>query len=381
MQLICTAFRGQLEQATILHEVFFVALKPPAVQSVRRKLMGWYNKNRRHLPWRDTTDPYRIWVSEVMLQQTQVQTALPYYKTFLKRYPTLAALADADQQQVLKSWEGLGYYTRARNLHRAAGILIADHDGKVPAEWDQFIALPGVGDYIASAVQSIAFNTPHAVVDGNVKRVYARLLKLKTEVNTPSAHKTYKAEAIRYLLQSDPGTFNQAVMELGALVCTPRKPHCDGCPLRSDCLARLSDQVALYPRRRQSKPVPIYQIATGIVRRRGKVLITRRKSDGLLGGLWEFPGGKQRGNESAEAACRREIAEETGLDVKIESHLTRVKHAYSHFKIEMDVFLCRSTTGAVKLSGPVAFRWISTDEIKDFPFPGANHKFIPLLLK
>jgi A/G-specific adenine glycosylase len=356
-------------------------MAPPKVQTVQRKLMRWYNTNHRKLPWRETGDPYCIWVSEVMLQQTQVKTALPYYQKFIKRYPTLSHLARADQQEVLKNWEGLGYYARARNLHRAAGLVLADHGGKVPCDWDEFIALPGVGDYIASAVQSIAFNESEAVVDGNVKRLYSRLLAIETPVNASRAHKSYKAFARRYLLTSDPGNFNQAVMELGALVCTPRNPRCDQCPLKTDCLAKQTNSVSELPKRNQSKPVPVYKIATGVVRRRGKILITKRKPEGLLGGLWEFPGGKRQPGESAAEACIREIREETGLEVEVESQLTSVKHTYSHFKITMDVFLCRSQSGPVKLGGPVAFRWIRTSEITDFPFPGANHKFIPLLLK
>jgi A/G-specific adenine glycosylase len=352
---------------------------PAGIRGLRRRLLAWYEKNRRPLPWRETRDPYRIWVSEVMLQQTQVQTALPYYRRFLGRLPTLRKLADADLGAVLKLWEGLGYYARARNLHRAARMLTAGGNGRIPDRWEEFRALPGVGDYIAAAVLSIAFDRPHAVVDGNVKRVLARLQMIAAPANQSASRKIFQAEADRLLDARRPGDFNQALMELGALVCMPAAPNCTACPLIGCCCAHRSGTVGRYPRRAASRPVPEEEIAVGVVFKGDRVLITRRAPQGLLGGLWEFPGGKLRTGERPEAACVREIKEEVDLDVVVEESLAQVRHAYSHLRVRLHVFACRFAAGRVRLNGPVDHRWIRIAEIGRFAFPKANHRFIPLL--
>ena len=350
-------------------------------REMREALIRWYRRHHRKLPWRETSDPYRIWVSEVMLQQTQVKTVLPYFRKFLKLFPDVERLAAADLQTVLKAWEGLGYYARARNLHRASKIVVKEHGGGLPDDPDDFRNLPGVGEYIMSAVLSIAFNQGHAVVDGNVKRVLSRLFMIEAPVNKSNAYRVYK-HAAQELLDSDaPGIFNQAMMEVGAMVCRPRHPECFRCPLQSFCRACRKQKVDAYPKRLKAKATPEYHIAVGIVHKRGRVLITRRKPEGLLGGLWEFPGGKVRKNETAETACAREIKEEVNLIVTVSDYLTRVKHAYTHFKIVMDVFQCRYVSGSVKLNGAVDFKWIRLKDIDHLPFPKANHKFIPLLMK
>jgi A/G-specific adenine glycosylase len=345
----------------------------------RKQLMKWYRANRRDLPWRLSNTPYHIWVSEVMLQQTQVKTVLNYYGRFLKKFPDIKRLAAADTQTVLKVWEGMGYYARARNLHRAAKVVVQDYGGRIPDQWKAFHSLPGVGDYIAAAVLSIAFNRPHPVVDGNVKRVLARLHKIHAPVNQPNSDKQFKKAAARLLDTRQPGTFNQAMMELGALICTPRNPACDACQLSHFCQAYQTKQVPDFPKRQPSKATPQYHIVVGVVFKNDRVLITRRKAEGLLGGLWEFPGGKIKDGESAQAACIREIKEEVNLDVKIDRHLVQVKHAYTHFRIVMEVFCCKYISGRVYLRGPEAFRWIRLNEHRSYPFPRANHKFIPLL--
>jgi A/G-specific adenine glycosylase len=344
------------------------------IAAIRRYLLAWYRKHQRELPWRQTKNPYFIWVSEVMLQQTQVNTVLPYYQKFLNHFPDIKGLAAAPLQTVLKVWEGMGYYARARNLHRAAKIMVKDHNGKIPANWEDIRKLPGVGDYISSAVLSIAFNRPYAVIDGNVKRVLARLCLIYAPVNKSSAVKTFNDAASKLLDNKNPGDFNQAIMELGAMVCKPNKPECGHCPLQTECLAYRSDMVEKFPKRLKSTPLPVYHIAVGVVAKKNHVLITQRKPDGLLGGLWEFPGGKIRIDEDPERACIREIKEEVNLTVAIDSYVTRVKHAYTHFKIIVDVFCCRFVSGKVKLNGPVDYRWIRLKQIDEFPFPKANHK-------
>jgi len=341
--------------------------------------MEWYAANHRHLPWRETDDPYRIWVSEVMLQQTQVRTVVSYYQRFLTLFPTLEDLARADAGRVLKAWEGLGYYARARNLHKAAQIVSTAYGGRLPEDWEEMKRLPGVGDYIASAVLSIAFGRAYAVVDGNVKRVLSRLFLIEEPVNSGGSYKIYQTAATGFMGEANPGVFNQAIMELGALICRPSNPICDHCCLRRYCRAYESQVVSEYPKRIARKPIPTYLIAAGVVQKDDKVLITRRKPEGLLGGLWEFPGGKVKDGEDPHAACIREIREETGIVAEIDTYLTRVKHAYTHFRIEMDVFCCRYVSGRVRLNGPEAFRWIRVKELPHYPFPKANLKFIPLL--
>jgi A/G-specific adenine glycosylase len=237
-----------------------------------------------------------------------------------------------------------------------------------------------VGAYIAAAVLSIAFSKPFAVVDGNVKRVLARLFQIQEPVNRPAAAAIFQELADRLLHRADPGSFNQAVMELGALVCAPKNPSCDRCPLQSFCEAFQNDTVRIYPVKEKKRPVPEYAIAVGVVYKKGRLLITRRKPEGLLGGLWEFPGGKIADGETAEAACRREIAEETGIRVSVGERIARVRHAYTHFKIVMDVFRCAFEGGGVKLVGPVDFAWVLPRQLGDYPFPKANRKFIPLLI-
>jgi len=351
------------------------------VKRFQTQLSGWYRQHHRQLPWRETVCPYHIWVSEVMLQQTQVKTVLSYYHPFLSAFPDVAQLAGADVQAVLKAWEGLGYYARARNLHKAAQIVCDRHNGRVPSNPVDFKKLPGAGDYITAAVQSIAFQQPLAAVDGNVKRVLARLNRMAEPVNQSSSYPSFLGCAARLLDKTQPGQFNQAMMELGATVCRPQKPECGICPVQFACLAFRENSVAEYPRRIPSKPIPEHHIAVGVVSNNGRLLITRRADNGLLGGLWEFPGGKVRKDETAEAACVREIMEELNLQVRTASYITRIKHAYTHFKIVMDVFHCIYLGGRIKLNGPVDYKWITPEETGNYPFPKANHKFMGRILK
>jgi len=353
-------------------------LSPQTVAALQTEIHAWYRGHQRPLPWRKTRDPYRIWVSEVMLQQTQVQTVIPYYRDFLEQFPDAASLAGARLEHVLKAWEGLGYYARARNLHRAAQIVMEHHQGKIPDQWKAFRQLPGAGDYITAAVLSLAFGQPYAAVDGNVKRVLARLLVQKTPVNQGTAAAFTRAAA-ELLDRRRPGLHNQAMMELGALVCTPKKPRCAACPVNRYCLARQQDCVDRYPFRRPSPRIPTRHVAAGVVVRGGQLLITRRPPRGLLGGLWEFPGGGIESAETPQQACVREIAEETGLLVTVEHKLASVKHAYTHFKVVLEVFLCHYQGGEVVLNGPVDHCWITPDQISQYPFPRANHKFIPII--
>ncbi|MEJ2640236.1 MAG: A/G-specific adenine glycosylase [Desulfosarcinaceae bacterium] len=350
-----------------------------ADEEIRKRVLNWYRRKGRDLPWRRTRDPYHIWISEVMLQQTQVETVIPYYHRFLAAFPDVAALAAASQAAVLKHWEGLGYYARARNLHRAAGVVMAQYGGRIPAEWEAFRALPGVGDYIAAAVLSIAFGSLYAVVDGNVKRVLARLLCIELPVNVQKHHAAYQRHADKLIDPAAPSDFNQALMEIGALICRPTKPRCPDCPLNEACGALARDRVDALPRRQARAKVPVRQLAIAVVRRRDKLLLTRRPEAGLLGGLWEFPNAIRQADESAEAACRRLAAEQLGLEVRPPSPVTQVRHAYTHFKIQADVFLCEAPHGRVRLEGPTTFRWVAPAAIDRFALPKAMHKLLPAL--
>ncbi|UCH83603.1 MAG: A/G-specific adenine glycosylase [Candidatus Latescibacterota bacterium] len=345
----------------------------------RRRLLEWYDVDRRDLPWRHAPDPYRTWVAEVMLQQTQVATVVPYYQRFVARYPDILTLARAPLEEILKSWENMGYYSRARNLHKAAGQLVSDFEGVIPNDYPSFKSLPGVGDYIAAAVMSIAFGHTIAVVDGNVKRVISRLFMVDAPVDHSSSAKTFKKRATELLDASRPGDFNQAMMELGATMCKPRNPLCHNCPVREHCLAQRNSRQTDFPVRRRKKKIPEYHIAVGVIYHGDRMLITRRKEDGLLGGLWEFPGGKVRDGEAPEDACKREIEEEVNLDVDVTGFITHVDHAYSHFKIGVDVFACRYRAGNVVLNGPIDHRWILVDQTGDYAFPAVNHKIFPHL--
>lgn len=349
----------------------------------RAALLSWYDANLRDLPWRNTKDPFAIWVSEVMLQQTRVTAVIPYYKRFLSRYPDITALANANGDDLLKLWEGLGYYTRIRNLHKAAKIVRDEHNGTIPDTFTGLLSLPGIGDYIASAVSSIAFGLTEAVVDGNVKRVFARLFTDPVPVNQPRSHKVIKAYATKLLDGDRPGDFNQAMMELGATICTPQTPLCALCPIKKFCAAFSCDRVSDFPVREKKKAIPFYPIACGaVLHKDGRVLVTKRPEEGFLGGFWEFPGGKIQKGETAKEAAKRELLEETGLLVTPKEDLITIRHAYTHFKIELTLWICAledAEKKTVSLNGPVAWRWVEAEELDQLAFPGANRKFIPLL--
>ncbi len=347
----------------------------PKAQLVRR-LLAWYGRSKRNLPWRRTRDPYRIWLSEVMLQQTRVETVIPYYRRFLRRFPTLSALAAAPLDDVLKLWEGLGYYARARNLHAAVRRVVAEHGGRVPSRLEALRALPGVGRYTAGAILSIAFNQPCPVLDGNVERVLARLLAVRGDARAGAARRRLWAVAESLIPNGRAGEFNQALMELGALVCTPRSPACAKCPVAGLCkAARLGIQEKC-PARRRRVPVPHYEVGVGVVRRRGRLLIARRPARGLLGGLWEFPGGKREGAEPLEETVRREVREELGLRVAVESHLTTCRHAYSHFRVTLHAYQCRCVGGRLRPLQADACRWVTPQELDAYALPSGTLKII-----
>ena len=328
------------------------------------KLLTWYDQNARVLPWRSFPSPYRVWLSEIMLQQTRVDTVLPYFERFIARFPDIQSLAKAEQAEVFRLWEGLGYYSRARNLHKAAKVLMTEHDGEFPLSLNELESLPGVGKYTAAAIASIAFNQPVAAVDGNIKRIYARLLNYHGIYGSPTFEKTI-AQFAQVVLPSDrPGDFTQALMDLGSAICTPRLPSCLTCPLQSDCLATQNGTQAELPVKAKKAPIPHYDVCVAIIEENGKILLKKRPEKGLLAGLWEYPGGKvECGDRSFEDSLQREIKEKSGLIVQLDKKLGLFKHAYTHFKISVHAWqanIIKYTENQL----PPEFSWIS---VKDLP--------------
>jgi A/G-specific adenine glycosylase len=349
------------------------------IEPIRSRLLAWYRHNRRDLPWRNETSPYRIWISEVMLQQTQVATVIPYYHRFLERFPTLAALAAASPDEVLKAWEGLGYYARARNLHRAAVEIVERRSGRFPTTYAELRTLPGFGDYTAGAVASIAFGEAVPAVDGNVKRVLARLFAAREEVGRGSATRQLREIAAALVDPDSPGDWTQALIELGATVCIPQTPKCLLCPLNDLCQARLQRLERELPVKPVKKILPHYDVTAAVIREQGKILIAQRPPEGMLGSLWEFPGGKVENGETLAEALRREIREELGLEIAVGEPIVAVKHSYTHFKITLYAFACRLIAGRPQALGVADWRWVRPDELDTFAFPRTDRKIIAAL--
>ncbi len=346
---------------------------------LRRHLAAWFIENRRSLPWRENPEPYSIWLSEVILQQTRVEQGLPYFFRFLERFPTVEDLAGASEDDVLRLWEGLGYYSRGRNLHRAAQFVMEERAGKLPDTYEDWLALPGVGPYTAAAISSIAFGEKQAVLDGNVIRVLSRLLALDEVHTTSSARRKLMMAAEALLDHDNPGRHNEAMMELGALVCSPTSPSCPQCPFREGCRASKRGQMTDFPVRKPKKAVPHHDIAVAIIRdSQERIFIQQRDRNAMLGGLWEFPGGKVEAGESAKDACIREVREEIGLDVLPIRKLAEIDHAYSHFRITLHAFECLPTSQQEpETDSPTT--WIAREAFSDYAFPRANRRLLDLL--
>jgi A/G-specific adenine glycosylase len=344
------------------------------------KLLRWAARNLRDLPWRvEPRDPYRVWVSEIMLQQTQVVSVIPYFRRFIERFPTVQALAAAPLDDVLKLWEGLGYYARARNLFRAARKVVAEFEGCLPDTVEELSQLPGIGRYTCGAIASIAFGRDAPVVDGNVKRVLCRVYAIRGDARQPAVQKKLWACAEANLPKGKGGRWNEAMMELGATVCTPRSPRCDECPLAGVCRARALGTQEQLPTKATKKRLPHYDVTAAVIRKRGRILIAQRPVGGMLGGLWEFPGGKVERGESLEECLRREIKEELGVEIEVDQPVTQVKHAYTHFRITLHAFECRLVSGRPRAIQVADWRWVRFDELDDFAFAVTDRKIIQAL--
>lgn len=348
------------------------------VETLRRRLLAWFFRTRRQLPWRQSYDPYHVWLSEIMLQQTQMDRGVAYFNRWISRFPDLEAVAGADEQEILKYWEGLGYYARARNLHRAAKIMKAEHGGQVPCDAATLLSLPGIGPYTAAAIASIACNRDIPVVDANVARIIARLYDLDEPVRRSSCRRRIEELAAALLPPGKARSFNQAMMDLGGMICTPRTPSCPRCPLAQDCLARLRGTTADRPVVPGRGPTILIEMATAILCDEGKVFIQQRLAEDIWGGLWEFPGGRLENGERAEEAVVREYREETGLNVTVDGHILTVTHFYTRYKVVLHCFHCRLADGrrSVRLEAAQQYRWVFPEELQEYAFPAGHRKLL-----
>lgn len=349
-------------------------------EHVRRRLLQWFKRTKRQLPWRDTYDPYHVWISEIMLQQTQMDRGVVYFKRWLARFPTLAAVAEASEQEILKQWEGLGYYARARNLHRAAKHIVRDYDGEVPCDYQRLLTLPGIGPYTAAAISSIACNADIAVVDANVLRVYARLFDIEGPVRAGAGRKQVELVATAMLPPGKARLFNQALMDFGGLICTPKAPDCGHCPVQPDCLAYRNNTVSERPAADRGKGTTLIEMVTGILASDGRLFIQQRNRDDIWGGLWEFPGGRLEPGEQPQQALIREYLEETGFRVCIDRELTTVIHFYTRYKVVLHCFTVTLADQArqpvPRLTAASAYRWVRPESLADFGFPAGHRKLL-----
>jgi A/G-specific adenine glycosylase len=347
---------------------------PALRREIAQNLLDWFAIYQRDLPWRRSRDPYQIWVSEVMLQQTRVDTVIPYYDRWMTQFPTLQALAQAPDSAVLKAWEGLGYYSRARNLHSAAQEVQEAYGGTVPDDPARLAALKGLGPYTVGAILSIAFNRSAPAVDGNVMRVLSRLFEIEEDITRPATRKAMERLALDLIPPGQANSFNQALMELGALVCLPTAPKCDRCPAASACTAKRNGTAALLPIKRKAKPPRPVEMACVVLRHGDRVLISRRPSEGLLGGLWEFPSAERLKQETAHQTIHRLMADRFGLRVELEAPLCEVKHVFTHLIWHLKAFtatLPADTGGPMEEGG---LRWVRPDALSNFAFGAAHQK-------
>tara|TARA_Y100001968_G_C19406372_1_gene743881 strand:+ start:532 stop:1710 length:1179 start_codon:yes stop_codon:yes gene_type:complete len=365
-----------------------------SIKDIQDKLLEWFDENGRHnIPWKLKIDgtnpqsreliyPYPIWIAEIMLQQTQLKVVLPYWVRWMNSFPDLNALASADEQKILLHWQGLGYYSRAKRIHQASKLLIkliGKSSSIVPASWpvdiEEWKNLPGIGRSTAGSIISSAFDLPAPILDGNVKRILSRLIA-SHKIASQDQKRLWKLSAL-LLSEHRPRDFNQALMDLGAIVCTPRKPSCSICPLQNSCLAYINYDPDDFPKKEMKKRNPLEEIGLGLVfNQYGQLLIDQRLENSSMGGMWEFPGGKKEPNESIQETIEREIREELGINVKTGKKLLSFEHSYSHKKLHFTVHLCEFKSGVPKAIASQKLLWVDPERLCDFPFPAANTKII-----
>lgn len=338
-------------------------------------LMAWFRKHARRMDWRETDDPYRIWVSEIMLQQTRVDTVTPYYRRFVAAFPTVRALARAPLDAVLKAWEGMGYYSRARNLHKAARLVLAGYGGRLPFSAEELMKLPGVGRSTAGAIAAIAFRRDVPILDANVKRVVARLHAVREDVRKAAVERALWGYSRRMILPGKGRETALAMMDLGSTVCTPKSPDCPSCPLAEWCEARRMGIQESIPRKFAGKSVPHRERGIAVIRdRRGRFLVRRRPESGLLGGLWELPGCYGKPGKAMEKGLARALDEEAGIGIEVMGRSGAVRHAYSHFRVTLHAYRCRKTGGKPR-SGR-GWKWVTPAELEELAMPRADRRLL-----
>lgn len=345
--------------------------------TLRNESLAWFADHQRDLPWRRTYDPYHVWISEIMLQQTQMERGVEYFNRWVKLFPEPRAIAAASEQEVLKAWEGLGYYSRARNIRKAADLMVENHGGKIPAAYDQLLALPGIGPYTAAAIMAIAFDQPYPVIDANVERLFARLADWDRTVK----EKTFQRElheVMRALLAgASPRDLSQALMELGALVCRPGNPDCANCPMPGECKALRAGTVAQRPVTRPTPEKIEIVMACAIVEHEGRMFIQQRQEDDVWGGLWEFPGGRLQNGESPEQAAIRELQEETEIRAGDFRPFATVVHHYTRYRVTLHSYFCEAQgVPQPNLHAAQQYRWVTFQELAQYPFPSGHRQLI-----
>jgi len=340
-------------------------------RSFSKNLERWYLKNSRDLPWRNTQDPYKIWISEIMLQQTTVNTVLGYYTKWIERFPRIENVAKASLIDILRAWQGLGYYNRAKSIHKTSKIIVKKYGGMFPSTSDRLRKLPGFGPYTTGALLSLAFKKPYTIVDANVRRVMMRQLGLKGKADNSHDKKiyTYLEQIIPH---KTPDIFNQALMELGALICHSNNPQCHQCPINKSCFAYNSNKQNIIPTQVKKKNELIHSVIAVIVHK-GKYLIQQRPPTGLLADLWEFPGGKIKQRESQLKALKREIKEELGVNVSRADYFTLVNHAYTRYRVKLHVWFCKLD---IYPKSNKKRRWITLKDFEQYPMPAGSVKIV-----
>lgn len=340
-------------------------------------LLRWYKKHARRLPWRGHPDAYAVWVSEIMLQQTRVETVVPYFERWMDRFPSVHDLAEASEQDVLTLWEGLGYYSRARNLRQAARVIVDEHDSQLPRSAAALRKLPGIGRYTAAAIASMAFGLDEPTLDGNIRRVYARLFNVEVPADSTEGEKLLWQIAAQNLPRGKAGDYNQALMDLGAMICLPKKPRCESCPLRKHCAAFQLGLQEFRPILKPSSEIPHHVHAAAVLVRRlsnsPHVLLSKRPSRGLLGGMWEFP--NERVTEDPAMSLPRILKENYSFNIRVKEELTVVHHAYTHFRITAHAFRCELINSIGKNSQPAeSLKWVKLSELDDYPMGKVDRK-------
>jgi len=348
---------------------------PSDIRDIQHRLLQWFSKQGRDLPWRRTRNPFRIWISEIMLQQTQVDTVIPYYQRFLKAFPTVEVLAKANLSRVLKIWEGLGYYSRARHLHQAAKRIVDQFNGRIPDRLNDLLSLPGIGRYTAGAILSIAHNKEAPILDGNVKRVLSRLYAVVTILGETKTEKLLWNVSESLIPKGHAGSFNEALMDLGATVCTPKKPSCSLCPLRNLCRAKAIGNPERYPTKAKKKKIPHVNGVSAVIVRDGKVLLLQRPPKGFSGGLWEFPNWRVQGEKNRSQRLAKWIKEERNVSVAVKDRVGIFEQTYSHFKLTLHVYHCQD------LGGEGSGRWVKIRDLHRFPMSRIHRRIAQTILE